>query len=222
MIYIIIPVFNRLNYTKACLNSLNDQSINDYKIIVVDHGSTDGTSECIKDEFPSVILLNGNSDLWWTGAMNLGLKWVLEIANVNDTVLTINNDLIVNNNYLESLMALYYRFPRALIGSVSVDIHDNEKIVFAGIKWNSITARYKPRINLNQPYSILKLNNDYIISDLLPGRGTLIPVAAFKEVGVYDEKIFFLITLPMKIFLYVVSKLGMTFLWRHKLVLSVT
>ena len=51
MIYIIIPVFNRWNFTVECLNSLINQTYKKFKIIVVDHGSTDGTSFNIKNEF---------------------------------------------------------------------------------------------------------------------------------------------------------------------------
>ncbi len=190
MIYIIIPVFNRLSYTKDCLASLSNQSISNYKIVVVDHGSTDGTSEYIKNELPEVELITGSSDLWWTGAVNLGLKWVLETAGLNDTVLTLNNDLIVDKNYLECLNDMHSNFPKALIGSVSVDIFNPEKISFAGIKWSSVTAKYKSAVNINIPYSLFREKNEYIVSDLLPGRGTLIPVKAFKDVGIFDEENF--------------------------------
>ncbi|WP_342355234.1 glycosyltransferase family A protein [Spirosoma utsteinense] len=33
MIFIVIPVFNRWEYTQACLSSLNSQSYTDYKVI---------------------------------------------------------------------------------------------------------------------------------------------------------------------------------------------
>lgn len=187
MIYIIIPVFNRLNYTLACLKSLSHQSIDDYKIIVVDHGSSDGTSDAIKSEFPDVVLIYGSSDLWWTGATNLGVREVLNIAADDDLVLVINNDLVVEHDYLETLLSLHKQIPRSVIGSISVNINNPEKIVFAGVKWNNKTAKFRPARSLNEPYSSFKLKEEYYQSDLLPGRGTLIPVAAFKEVGIFDE-----------------------------------
>lgn len=69
MIHIIIPVHNRLNFTIDCLNSLKKQDIyNQFNLIVVDDGSTDGTSEYLKKNFPEVKILNGDGSLYWGGA----------------------------------------------------------------------------------------------------------------------------------------------------------
>ena len=49
MIHLIIPVYNRLNYTKNCLSSIHKQiNFNELNIIIVDDGSTDGTNDYIK------------------------------------------------------------------------------------------------------------------------------------------------------------------------------
>lgn len=42
---IIVPVFNVKNYLEKCLNSLKEQSFSDYECIIIDDGSTDGSSE---------------------------------------------------------------------------------------------------------------------------------------------------------------------------------
>ncbi len=44
---VVLPTYNRLGALKKCLNSLKDQSLQkgEYEIIIVDDGSTDGTSE---------------------------------------------------------------------------------------------------------------------------------------------------------------------------------
>ena len=39
---IVIPVFNKFNFTKACLSDLSKLS-SDHEIIIVDNGSTDET-----------------------------------------------------------------------------------------------------------------------------------------------------------------------------------
>lgn len=48
MISIVIPVFNMEKYLEECLNSLYEQSENDFEIIIVDDGSTDCSFEIIK------------------------------------------------------------------------------------------------------------------------------------------------------------------------------
>ena len=49
-----VSAYNRKDYLRESLNSLLNQTIDDYEIIVVDDGSTDGTGEMVQREFPSV------------------------------------------------------------------------------------------------------------------------------------------------------------------------
>ena len=44
-ISVVIPVYNVKNYLKRCVDSLLNQKYNDYEIILVDDGSTDGSGE---------------------------------------------------------------------------------------------------------------------------------------------------------------------------------
>jgi len=75
-IWICIPVFNRKDLTLKCLASLQKQTYINFKIVICDHGSTDGTTEAIHEQYPNVIVINADSSLWWTGAINLCVKYV--------------------------------------------------------------------------------------------------------------------------------------------------
>jgi GT2 family glycosyltransferase len=71
-IYIIIPVHNRKQITIACLENLNAcDDLQKYHVIVVDDGSTDGTAEAIRSQYPIVEILTGDGNLWWTGAIDV-------------------------------------------------------------------------------------------------------------------------------------------------------
>jgi GT2 family glycosyltransferase len=184
MIHIVIPVYNRWQFTKECLLSLRSQTYTDFKTIVVDHGSTDGTSEFIKSEFPEVILLKGNESMWWTAATNVGVRYAQQ--NGADYVLTLNNDLIVQSDYLTQLNDVSTNNPDSIIGSVSVDINEPSKVIYAGTNWNKWTAKYKSTIDLSK-FNEIQTTQTIIETDLLPGRGTLIPVKAFNDLGLFDE-----------------------------------
>ena len=190
MIYIVIPVFNRKELTRKCLVSLYEQTYRNFKVIIVDDGSTDGTSETITSSFPHVIVLKGNGNLWWAGATNLGVTYALEHSNSfsSDFVLTLNNDLEAPTDYLEKIHAFGCARGKSLIGSVSLEYNNPDIISFCGVKWNSFWAKQSPIAQkFEYCYKNLLNSNGCIESDFLSGRGTLIPLLLFKEIGLYDN-----------------------------------
>ena len=44
---VIIPNYNGIQYIRNCLNSLENQTLDDFDIIVVDNASTDGSIEVV-------------------------------------------------------------------------------------------------------------------------------------------------------------------------------
>ena len=72
-ISVIIPTFNRLDLLKRAIESVLNQSIKPYDIIVVDDGSIDDTSEMIQQKYKSINLIQQkNSGV--SAARNNGIK----------------------------------------------------------------------------------------------------------------------------------------------------
>ncbi|MDD3977829.1 MAG: glycosyltransferase family 2 protein [Methanomicrobium sp.] len=98
MISIIIPNYNGKQFLKNCLNSISDQSYFEKEIIVIDNGSSDGSSDYIKENFPEVILIENSENLGFTGATNQGIR-----HSKGDYICTLNNDTISGYHFLKYL-----------------------------------------------------------------------------------------------------------------------
>ena len=93
---IIIPVFNRINDTKKIISNLRVQNTSEeIKVLIIDDGSTDGTSEWLKSQ-KDLFFLRGNGKLLWGGAINLGINYIIKNHPNDEWILLINNDLEVN------------------------------------------------------------------------------------------------------------------------------
>lgn len=187
MIHIAIPVFNRKAYLKGCLESLRAQTNQDFKVIVTDDGSTDGTGEMLRTEFPEVTVLQGDGNLWWTGAINMAVSHALELCDESDLILVLNDDLVVPETYIENFYALAAKYPDALIGSVVTDIHNRDLIASGGVKINWLTGKVR---GINEGKSLASFAKGYVRDDVsyLTGRGVLIPSKVFRELGIYNNK----------------------------------
>ncbi len=182
-IYIVMTTFNRINYCIECIKSIYNQSYKDYEIILVDDNSSDGTFNKISKIFPEVILLKGTGDLWWAGATNMACDYALKKE--AQIVLTLNDDLILDKDYLKVMFEAYKKEPNSLIGSLSISYEKTPKLLFAGVISHSYwTARTEKRGDYFKPYSF---NNKGLLPTVfLPGRGTLIPKKVFKAIGLFD------------------------------------
>ena len=93
---IIIPNYNGLNFMEPCFEALEKQTTKNYKILVVDNGSTDGSVEWLKEhEIPSIFLPENTG---FTGAVNVGIQ-----AADTPYVLLLNNDTKVEPRFVEAL-----------------------------------------------------------------------------------------------------------------------
>ena len=193
MVYIVIPVHNRRWYTQGCLDCLAQQTYRAFTTIIVDDGSSDGTAEMIATEFPDVVVLRGDGNLWWTKAINKGVQYALDHTDklALDVVLTLNDDLTFGPDYLASLMANYEANKPCLIGSVVVDIKNPDYLEYAGASCNYFTAKgIRTSAVFQNSYHRLANAHAVLPTDDLSGRGTIIPLSVFEAIGLYDERNF--------------------------------
>ena len=114
---IIIPVFNRINDTKKIISNLRFKKLEEIKVLIIDDGSTDGTSEWLKSQ-KDLFFLRGNGKLLWGGAINLGLNYIIKNHPNDEWILLINNDLEVKKDYVDNLLKIAKINYPAAVGSV--------------------------------------------------------------------------------------------------------
>src|SRR4051812_46918512 len=110
MICTVIPVFNRKEFTKNCIESLQRQTLRADYIIIIDDGSTDGTAEMLQ-QYPEVIVLQSDGNLFWAASINMGIKLALHMD--ADYVLTLNNDTVAAPDFIEKMMKSAIQNPEA-------------------------------------------------------------------------------------------------------------
>src|SRR5262249_25124422 len=149
--------------------------VRDFQVVLVDDGSTDGTDEDVRQRFPDTVILRGDGNLWWTGAMARGVDYVLERCRDDDFVLALNNDLLFDESFLAALLEGARTCPRAIVSSVVLDSVDRRRVLDAGQFFDGTTTGRPIRSGRDA-------NLD---TNVTTGRGVLFPVTVFRIAGNY-------------------------------------
>lgn len=178
MLYLVIPVFNRLAFTRACLDALRAQTDTDFQVVVVDDGSTDGTAATLATEYPEVVVLPGTGSLFWTAGVNLGLRYALDHGAT--WLMTLNNDVVPFPTFVAAMRAAANSRPPALYGAYEVDAQTEESLFGGGwLDWR--TGRFRNLLHEIPPAE----RRGQVPTHYLPGRGLLIPRAVFERIGLF-------------------------------------
>lgn len=184
---LIVPTFNRSRILSDFIETMKAQTAQPDLFIIVNDGSTDDTGEVLAKN-PHILELKGDGNLWWTGAVNLGIKYVLDNHPEIDHILLQNDDVILMNDWLEKLLKLGAENTDTLIGCAAVDYRDKESITYAG-KYTHKWFAYNKFIYQGKKISEIDVNLPIYPFDLI-GRGILIPVTVFNKIGLFDAKHF--------------------------------
>lgn len=172
MVYIILPVHDRLNKTGHFLDHLLQQTCQDYHLILVDDGSTDGTGEFVTDLLKKkVTILKGKGNWWWGGSLHQGYRWITRSsgAKSGDHVLIMNNDTIFDPAFIETGISLLDGSTRTLLTAQAYSLESGEKLD-EGVTINWDNFQIKPA---DSPEAI----------NCLSTRGLIMHYGSFVELG---------------------------------------
>lgn len=184
---IVVLNWNGATDTIICLKSLEALTYANFRVIVVDNGSTDGSVPAIRAAFPSVELIETGRNLGFAGGNNVGIRYALDRG--ADYVLLLNNDTEVERSLLDALVAAACRFPEAGAFSGKIYFHaDPHRIWYAGARWNEQTLRF----DLVGEGLIDDGNHFSHTSETAYACGCalFLPAARLREIGLLDEDFF--------------------------------
>jgi glycosyltransferase involved in cell wall biosynthesis len=173
---ILIPVHNRKLITLKCLENLQQNGSSEcYRIIVIDGGSTDGTVSAIQACYSHITLLEGNGNLWWTGAIAQGMQYAYDHG--AEFIIWLNDDCELAPETLKSLVQFCQDHPKAIAGAQGFMKDQPDQLAFGG------------KCKTWKGYRYIKAKPNQIIScDLLSGNIVCLPRAIINKIGYPDIK----------------------------------
>lgn len=100
LIAIVVPVFNALDETRRCLDSLKSTIPSDQPVIVIDDASTESGIGGLMDSLPEPwVRVTNEANLGFVGSANLGLS----LASPADVIL-LNSDTRLTTGWLEAMV----------------------------------------------------------------------------------------------------------------------
>lgn len=176
---VVIPNYNGISYIKNCLDSLQaEREQTDFRVIVVDNHSTDGSKEIVAGEYPYVKLIAFDENTGFCKAVNAGIE-----AADTEYVILLNNDTTVEKGFVSALEKVMEDYPGAFsAGAKMVDMKNPSLIDDAGdfycaLGWAFARGTGKPAENYKKVTEVFSAC----------AGAAIYRKSIFEEIGLFDE-----------------------------------
>jgi GT2 family glycosyltransferase len=178
----LILAMNQLRMTRECLTSVSALDPAPEHVLLVDNGSSDGTAEAVRAEFPHVEVLRLERNLYFAGGVNEGIRRAL--SGGANSILLLNNDVVLERSALGTLRsALEADACRAAV-SPKIYYYDRPDVIwFAGGLARGAVGLIRHRgVNMKDG----KLRDAPRDVDYVSGAAALLSRGALESVGLLD------------------------------------
>lgn len=173
---IIIPNYNGLSFMEPCFESLKEQTVRDFKVLVVDNGSTDGSVEWLKEHRVPSISLKENTG--FSGAVNTGIR-----AADTPYVLLLNNDTRVEPGFVAAMERAMDQSPKIFsVSSRMIQMYHPELLDDAGDMYSILGWAYQRGVGR----SVNLYQKSCRVFSACAG-AAIYRRAVFDEIGLFDE-----------------------------------
>lgn len=173
---IIIPNYNGLSFMEPCFESLKEQTVRNFKVLVVDNGSTDGSVEWLKEHRIPSIFLKENTG--FSGAVNTGIR-----AADTPYVLLLNNDTRVEPGFVAAMERAMDQSPKIFsVSSRMIQMYHPELLDDAGDMYSILGWAYQRGVGRS---SELYQKSCRVFSAC--AGAAIYRRAVFDEIGLFDE-----------------------------------
>lgn len=182
-ITVIIVNWNGKAYLMQCLDALRRQSVQEVAVMVVDNGSTDGSLDAVRQQFPEATVIALKKNLGFAAASNVAIRSVQ-----TDYIALLNNDAIAHPLWLENLVMALELYPQAgFAASRMLYAHNHNIIDRAGDGYTtagagSLRGRGQPANAYDRP--------EWIFGAC--AGAALYRTSMFRDIGLFDEDFFLL------------------------------
>lgn len=118
LVSVVILSWNSAGYIRSCIDRVLDQTYQDVEVVLVDNASTDGSTERIAREYPSLKLLRNSENLGFATGMNQGIS-----ASRGEYVLLLNADAFLSATFVEKALCSLENRPDEKIGMLGGKIY---------------------------------------------------------------------------------------------------
>ena len=184
--YVIILNWNNCHDTIACVESCQKLTDSNFRIVIIDNGSTDGSEDVLRSTLPEIEIIQTGTNLGFAGGNNVGSRFAVESG--ADYIWLLNNDAVAEPQTLTMLVEAMENHPAAAIAGSKIYYHNEpQKIWFAGGAWS------KGRLRLRQrgAYQMDEGQFDELCTiGSVSGCSMMVRTSAIKKIGLMDESYF--------------------------------
>ena len=180
-ITIVIPNYNGMQYLKGCLDSLAAQTDQDFEILMIDNGSTDGSVAWVRAHYPKVRIRAYRQNTGFCKAVNAGIR-----LSRSEYVLLLNNDVVCDPEMVGYLHRGIASRPDAFSCCAKLlQMSDPSRIDDAGafynmLGWAFARGKGKPSSRYDRPGKVFACC----------AAAAIYARSVFDEIGLFDERHF--------------------------------